>query len=244
MAAFNRQITGMEIVTRVLKAIGLPVPATIAGSTDATTVQLWSLLTELGQELLDAHSWQFKTKSLEIVTSPGVTVYDIPEDFERFVDSTAWNNTARIPMAGPMTEQQWAMLIARNLGGTTYQLQYRLNQGKLELYHSPSEANTLSLTYISRGWVQDGEDPLIFKDWMEKDSDICQYTPRLIVSMLRFRWRRAKGFDTTDLEREYIMAFDYAANADTPGQDLHLSSDGAYPYLGYYNIPDTNYGLP
>lgn len=244
MADINRQITGYEVVKRVLQAIGLPVPATVAGSTDALAVQMWSLLTELGQELLDEYSWQFKTKTYTIVTDPLIKTYDLPEDFESFIDATAWNATARIPLAGPMTEQQWAMLIARQLGGTTFQLQYRINQSKLELYYSPSEPNTITVTYKSRGWVQSGTDPLIFKDYMELDTDICQYSPRLIVSMLRFRWRRAKGFDTTDLEQEYIKALDFAKNADVPGQDLKLSYGGDYPYLGYYNIPDTNYGLP
>lgn len=243
MAANNRFITGYEIVRRALSVIGLPVPVSVAGSTDAVAVQCWALLTELGQELLNDHQWQLKTKTFTIVTDPLVKLYDLPVDFVRFVDNTDWNNTARLPLVGPMTEQQWALLVARQLGGTTFQLQYRLNQDQLELYYSPSTPNTLSLTYISRGWVQDGSDPLLFKDMMEQDSDICLFDPRLIISMLRFRYRRAKGFDTTDLEQEFNDALVNAQNNDSPAQTLNLSYMGRDDgYLGYKNMPDTGYG--
>lgn len=243
MPANNRQITGYTICKRVLSAIGLPVPASIAGSTDQMSVQMWSLLTELGQELLNAHQWQFKTKTFTLTTIPGVTVYDLPVDFVRFIDDTAWNRTARLPLVGPMTEQQWALLVARQLGGTTFQLQYRINNNQVELYYSPSDPNTLAMTYVSRGWVRDSTDTTMFKDTMEQDADICLYDPRLIVAMLRFRFRRAKGFNTTDLEQEYNTALEDAKNADSPGLTLDLSYNGNNDgYLGYKNMPDTGYG--
>jgi hypothetical protein len=227
----------------VLSAIGLPVPTSVAGSTDQVSIQLWSLLTELGQELLSEHQWQFKTKTYIINTDPLTKLYDLPIDFVRFIDDTAWNRTARLPLVGPMTEQQWSLLVARQLGGTTFQLQYRINNNQLELYYSPPDPNTLALSYVSRGWVQDGSDPSIFKDTMEADGDICLYDPRLIVSFLRFRFRRAKGFNTTDLEMEYNTALENAKNADSPGQTLNLSYSGQNDgYLGYKNMPDTGYG--
>lgn len=245
MADYNVRITGQEIVKRVLRVVGLPVPPSIAGATDAVSVQIWQLLTELGQELLDEFQWQFRTKTWSFPTDPLLTTYLLPVDLNRFIDLTGWNATGRIPLMGPMTEQQWALLKARQLGGNTMWLQYRINQGKLELYYSPSVPNTLTMTYDSRGWVQDAADPTKFKDQMENDGDVCVYDPRLIVAMLRFRWRRAKGFDTTDLEQEYINALTNAQNKDVPGQDLQLSTgnNGGFPYLGYTNMPDTGYGL-
>lgn len=243
MANFNRFISGYDICKRALRVIGVPVPVSISGATDATSIQVWALLTELGQELLGAFEWSMKTRTFTITTDPLVKVYDLPEDLSGFISATAWNNTSRLPMQGPMTAQQWALLVARNLGGTTITLQYRINNNQLELYYSPSEPATVSIQYISRGWVQDGGDPAILKDEMVADGDICLFDPRLMVAMLRWRWRRAKGFDTTDLEEEYNIALENAKNADVPGQDLDLSYPGSSSnYLGYKNIPDTGYG--
>ncbi len=242
MAAYNPRISGYTCVQRVLRTIGLPVPVSAAGATDAVSVQIWSLLTELGQELMELFDWQMRTKTLVITTAPGVLTYALPDDLVRLVDSTGWNMTAQIPMIGPMTSQQWALLKARELGGTDLRLQYRVNDGKIELYYSPSEPATLNFQYISRGWVQDASDPMIFKDTVEADGDIVLFEPRLIVAMLRFRWRQAKGFETSALEREFKQALEVAKNNDTPADDLRMSYGSQFPYLGYFNMPDTGYG--
>lgn len=242
MAANNRTQTGFQIVQRVLRAIGLPVPVSVASATDTLSVQIWSLLTELGQELLGMHQWTFKEKVFTITTDGVSLIYDLPDDFVRFVDQTGWNNTSRLPLQGPLTAQEWALLTARNLGGTTIALQYKLFNGKVQFYYVPTAANTVQMTYVSRGWVQDSVDPLIFKDTMEADADICLYDPRLMVAMLRWRWRRAKGFNTTDLEQEFITAFTNATNADSPGRALNLSGTLNYPYIDLRNVPDTGIG--
>ncbi len=243
MADYNPRISGYDCVKRVLRVVGLPVPVSAAGATDAVTVQIWQMLTELGQELMELFDWQLRTKTLVITTDPLVTTYALPSDFVRFVDSTDWNMTARIPLIGPMTAQQWALLKARQLGGTTLRLQYRINNNKLELYYSPSAANVLNLQYVSRGWVQDASDPLKFKDTLEADGDIMMFEPRLMVAMLRYRWRQAKGFETSALEREFKQALEQAKNDDVPGSDLALSSaSNQFPLLGYMNMPDTGYG--
>ena len=242
MAANNRTQTGYQICQRVLRAIGLPVPTSMSSSTDTLAVQMWSLLTELGQELLAEHQWTFKEKVFTITTVPGTLIYDFPVDFQRFIDATGWNNTNRLPLQGPLTAQEWALLTARNLGGTTIALQFKIFNGKVQFYYVPTTACTVQITYVSRGWVQDALDPLVFKDTMENDADICLYDPRLMVAMLRWRWRRAKGFNTTDLEEEFVKAFTAATNADEPGRDLKLSWDGNYPYIDLRNVPDTGIG--
>lgn len=242
MPDFNRFITGQQIVERALKVIGLTVPTSISGATDATSVQIWALLTELGQELLDEFQWEFRTKTYTFATASPTLVYDLPTDFQRFIDATGWNGTARIPLIGPMTAQEWALLQARQLGGTTLRLQFIIRNNQIEFYFVPDDANTININYIGRGWVQDAAVPTTFKDTLVNDADVVLYDPRLIVSMLRFRWRRLKGFDTTDLEQEYNNALINAKNNDTPGRDLQLSRANRYPYIGNFNLPDTGIG--
>lgn len=240
MPANNRTQTGFQIVQRVLRAIGLPVPTSAAGATDTLSVQIWSLLTELGQELLNEHEWSFKTKTFTITTD-GSLLYDLPDDFVRLIADTGWNNTSQIPVGGPISPQAWSYITARNLG-TTVQLLWRQVNDQIEFFSVPSTPQTVQFQYISRGWVQDKDNAATFKDTMENDADICLYEPRLMVAMLRFRWRRAKGFNTTDLEMEYKRALENARNNDSPGQTLFLSGAPNFPYLGDQNIPDTGYG--
>lgn len=238
MSNFVRYDTAGNIVKRVLGSLSLPVPTEVSSATDATSKQMWTLLTECGQDLL-RHNWQILTRTQSITTT-AETEYALPTDFERYIDETGWNNTGRLPLIGPLSSQQWRLLQARQLGGTTIRLQYVIEGDLIKLYQAPTPAQTLTLEYISRGWVRDANDPDEYKDHPESDADIVLYRPRLMVAYLKQAWRMAKGFASTD--QEYREALDDALYNDVSKSSLMLSSRAQYPYLGYQNMPDTGYG--
>jgi hypothetical protein len=242
MANFNRYITANETITRVLKIMGLRVPVSAATSQDATVRQLWAMLTELGQYLLDQNEWQMQTRTYQLTTTPPDLEYDLPEDFQYIVNSSGWNETARIPLIGPLTSQQWRLLQARQLGGTTLRMQYIIEDGKIKFYFVPPDAQTIAFDMVGRSWVRDATDPLIFRDYVENDADVVLYPPRLIMNGLRFWWRRAKGLEYSSDEEEFNKALEDAKYNDKPKNDLSLNNQGGFPYLGYLNMPDTNYG--
>ena len=241
MAEFNRFIEAGETVKRVLKSLGLPVPTSVSGATDATSRQMWALLTECGQELLSKYEWSMQIRTHTIVTDTGTT-YALPTDFEYYVDETGWNNTGRTPLIGPLNLQQWRMLQARQLGGTTLRLQYIISEGNLELYFAPTPAQTLELNYIGRGWVQDADNTAIYRDFAEADTDIVLFAPRLMITMLKLKWREAKGFDTVAAAAEFNTALNDAKYNDAPKKSLALGSRQKFPYLGFANMTDTGYG--
>ena len=244
MANFNRRISGYEVIKRVLGSQGLPIPVSAAGSQNAIDKQLWTFITEVGQDLLEKANWQSLTRVMTINTVPGQKIYPVPEDFQSFIDSTAWNNTARLPLIGPMSSQDWALLEARQLGGTTLRMQYIMRDGEVEFYAVPDEPQTITMPYTSRGWVRDANNANEYRDYVENDGDIILYDPRLIISALKRRFRIEKGFDATAADEEYTMALEAAKYNDKPKKDLSLNGRPGYPYLGYWNMPDTNYGTP
>lgn len=242
MAAFNRQETGYKIVSDVLKIMGLPVPVSISGGTDALSTQIWPLLTELGREVFGIYPWTLKQKILTITTDGSLT-YDLPDDFEGLIGDTGWNNTTQLPLAGPLSPQNWALIVARALGSSIVQLQWRLRNNKIEFYSVPTDPVEIQFHYTSRGWVQDAADATIFKDTLEDDADICLFDSSMMKAMLRWRWRAAKGFNTTDLQQEYITKLEIAKNADTPGKTMFLDRNTMdFPYITTANIPDTGFG--
>lgn len=243
MADFNRVETAGNIVNRVLSSLGLPTYASPSAATDKTCQQMWNLLTECGQDLISEYNWQALIRTQTITTDSG-TEYALPEDWERYIDSTGWNNTGRLPLIGPLNPQQWRMLQARQLGGTTLRLQYVIRDSQIELYFAPTPSQTLQIDYISRGWVQDASDTTVYRDHPENDADKVLYRPRLMITYLKYRWRQAKGFEATDAEKEYKDALAAAKYADAPKSDLQLNSRAGFPYLNYNNMPDTRYGNP
>ncbi len=243
MPDFNKFITTGEVVARVLQEMSLSVPVSISGSTDSTTALLWALLQREGEKLLgEADEWQMLNRTFTINTVADQLEYALPDDLESIVDDTGWNNTSRIPLIGPMTSQQWRLLQARQLGGTTLRLQYIIQDNKIVFYFAPSAAQEITFDYKGRGWVQDGTDPAVYRDYPENDSDIVLYKPRLIVAALKNRWRIEKGFDTVASSAERADALEDAKYTDRPKNVLSLGRQSRYPYLGYFNMPDTGYG--
>lgn len=240
MPAFNRISSVSVIMTAILQDIGLTVPTAFVGNTDTTISQLLRVLTNIGRELCLAYDWEFLHKEFTITTT-GVDTYSLPADYNGFVDGTFWNNTTRLPVIGPVTPQIWRMLKARNLGGNTISIQYRIVGDKIVFYQAPSVGQTLVLDYFSRGWVQDATD-MTYRDGVEKDSDLLYFDPRILESGVKLRWRQTKGFDTTAAQQEADSMWETVVGRDTPAPTLSLAPDFGYPYLGYNNIPDTGYG--
>jgi hypothetical protein len=248
MADFNRQQTGLVIVQEVCGQLGLPVPATaIAGiGTDATPVQMVALLNNAGRRLCKptrGYKWTLLTKTFSLDTVPAQNLYDVPADWDSFDDMTGWNFSQRLPMIGPATAPEWMAVQARNLGGNTISVIYRMRGGKMELFFVPaSGSQNLQISYTSRAWVRDANDPLIFRDYVSADADVVLWDAELIQSALKLAFLKAKGFDTSAAQAEYDEILEAAMNADSDAPVL-TSTPSAYPLISpATNVPDTGYG--
>lgn len=237
-----RTITGAQAVIDVLQSMGLPAPQSISDSQDPTVRQMWALATEVGQMLLTEFDWQILGK--EWVINLGVTpgpAFDLPADLQKFYVDAQWNRTTRLPMLGSLTEQEWQMIKARNLDGTTFALLFRVDSGKMELQQTVSSAQTIVLPYMSRNWVREpatsnGRDYLVAND------DIILFDPQLFKAKLKLEWLAEKKFDTTRQNDIYTSLLEAAKNIDRPARTLSMKPGGDYPYLGILNVPDTRYG--
>lgn len=240
MADFSRRITGAEAVTSVMKSLGLTPPPSIVGSADETANQMWELATDVGQKLCDVHDWQWLSRDHTITTVPGTTLYDLPEAFDGYIPDSQWNYTSRLPMLGALSTPEWQMVKARQLAGTTFALMFQVTNDKLELYESPSTAQTLVLPYRSRGWVVSATGTL--KDNLSENDDEVMFDPQLFKTALKLEWFSAKEFDTTRLEMSLNRLISSAKTKDSPARTLSIGCGTGYPYLGMLNIPDGGYG--
>ncbi len=247
MADFNTRQTGLEIIQAVCGQLGLPVPiAAVANPTDVTARQMLAQLNYSGRRLIkptDSYRWQVLLKTWILFTDPLVTEYPMPADFDSFEDLTGWNFSSRLPMLGPATDPQWQTLKARNLGSSTISVIYRSRGGKFEIYNTFPDPQELRIDYSSRAWVQSGADPLVFRDYIAADDDVCLYDPDLMIAALRLRFLTAKGFDTTAAAADYNQALESAICADTDAPVLTCNVNDTYPLIStQFNVPDTGYG--
>lgn len=75
-------------------------------------------------------------------------------------------------------------------------------------------------------------------------NDTVFFDPLLMVAKLRLLWLQAKGFDSTQAERDYARTFEQIVGNDVASPKLSLVSTGATvdALIGGQNIPITGYG--
>jgi hypothetical protein len=223
--------------------MAMTAPTDIAGSTDKRTLQFWQLATDVGQQLTKIpYKWQILTAEFTITTVIGQDKYDLPADFDGFVQDSAWNYTTSLPVLGSLQQFEWQMLKARLLAGTTFTALFRVADDKVQFYQPPTSVQTIVLPYTSRGWVRDGSDPLVRKDNLETNTDFVLFDPQLFKVALKLAWYENKQFDTAKVRAQYEALLSAAKATDSPSRTLSIGRAADYPYLGIMNIPDTGYG--
>jgi hypothetical protein len=95
---------------------------------------------------------------------------------------------------------------------------------------------------MSNAWVSLSGATATSKTAFTLDTDTCVFPDRLMVSGLKLRYFEAKGFDTTNLYRDYIAQLDIAKANDAGSQTLSMNPQLSQTLLGWAQIPDSGLG--
>jgi hypothetical protein len=241
-----------DLINRVAVAVGLNKSADPFASVDPAFVQLCTLATECGQDLVQENDWQQLERHHAFVTAPGDTgLYPLPEDFSYMIDQTGWQQGApgaAYPLLGPASAQWWSYLQASELFTVTIYAWFRIAQGELQLWpQPPAPGIPIAYKYVSRNWVLDGSSPPtapVYRDNVVQSSDVPLYEPILFLKKLKLAFLQAKGFDTTKAEDEYRVALEAWVGKDVSAPILSLNGSLNFnqPFLGSRNVPETGYG--
>lgn len=237
--------TANTLINRLMPEVGLKTDPDPVGSQQDTYVQMTALLTAAGRELAELFEWQILEKEFTITTAPGDSgVYDLPDDFSRFINQTGWDRTNRVQIGGPLTPQNWSYLEGRDLVSQSIYASYRLSVHKLELFpQPPPEGLDIRFEYISRNWVLEAS--LAGRDDIDNGSNIVLLEPILITKFLKCKWLEAKGFDASAARMEFENILESRRNKDKGAPTLNAArASRGVPYINsYYNTPDTGYGV-
>lgn len=239
MANYQRRITVQDCVNRVLGSFGLPLANSVVDSTEGNTVQMLTLLNDVGQKLIGENEWQFLSRD-QTITLDGSVRYSLPADFDRYIVDSQWNYTTRLPALGSVNTQNWQQLKARQLGGTTLAVMFRLDNDVVELYSDPAGGQQLVFPYVSRGWVMAADQSL--RDNVQANDDTILYPSELIREALTLRWMEKKGLDTTKQEEIVNQLLGAAKSKDSPSSTVSIVPGGGIPLIGPLNMPVTGYG--
>lgn len=235
--------TAAKVINLAASECGLTAVSDPYSSTDPAFIQLTNLLTSAGREMLGLHTWQKLMKTHTFLTD-GSTEIALPSDFGYMIDQTHWDQDNRRPLGGPLSPQDWTYLIGGNIAIGVIYVSFRVADGVMKLLPDPTPLNhTIFYEYVSKNWVLD-KDGVTEKDSPSDPNDVILYESSLIVKFLKLRFLEAKGFDTTAAMNQFTSVFMQWTGKDMSAPVLSMARNRIFPYLGWRNIPETNYGLP
>lgn len=212
-------------------------------SGDVNIAQLRRHLKSLGQDLVRDYQWTYLQREHSFITSAGQDTYQLPEEFQRFIDQTGWNRTQRMPLIGPVNAQGWQQLLVMTSAGVV-DIMYRIVGDQLKMFPTPQAANTISYEFICDRWVSVQGETEPQTTAPVNGEEILWFDRRLLVCGLKLRWLRAKGFDTAAVQDDYDRALSRAQGGDGAAPVLNLNRQpfAANRALDAANVPETGFG--
>tara|TARA_R110000803_G_C11983977_1_gene321094 strand:+ start:742 stop:1467 length:726 start_codon:yes stop_codon:yes gene_type:complete len=234
--------TASSIINAAAVEVGLLPDADPFGSQDQGFIQLRALFNSAGRELVTMFPWQVLQRTFSIATEAGDTgSYELPTDYDRLINQTGWNGQANLPVTGPLSPQEWAMMVGRNFGQTTLNVSFMFAENEIVLYPSPPPVGlAIDFLYVSRNWVR--ETSGMTSDRAVNTDDIALLPPLLLTKLLIVKYKAAKGIDIAVVSREFDMTYMSITGGDKGARVLSASGAVGFPYIGIGNMPFTGFG--
>jgi hypothetical protein len=161
--------------------------------------------------------------------------FDMPADFDRFIDQTMWDRRFQWALIGP-TSPQFDQWMRSGIVPTSPRRHWR-QIGKLptafRIFPPPTASGdfpgTLVWEYISKNWVQDGATGT-YKDSLQSDNDVPLFSEDMMVLGAKWRLWQIKGFSYAAMQAEYVDFVD-ARRAHDGGMPVLGLARRVYPYL-------------
>lgn len=246
MPNYSATTTATNIINRVAAEVGL-IPVTDPYD-DATAgfVTLTHLLNTAGEELSFMFDWEVLRAEHEITTTAIEDGdFDLPVDFLRILNETAWDRTNNVPMFGPLSVQEWSALLGRDFNSNTIYVSWRLAGDQLIIFprEPVGQVYDLFFEYIRNTWVLD-EGGSTFKKQIETGADTPLFNETLIARYLKVKFLTSKGLDATSAQDDFNEIMSILMGQNKGGRTLNAGRGGrAFPYVNpMRNVPDTNFG--
>jgi len=233
--------TALWVIQQAEMELGLPVSPVMAGSNEATATQLQALLNSAGYELSSNYQWEELNRDYIFDTVDGQDSYDLPDDYNYFIDSTGWDRSNRWPLLGPVSQQEWQAVVAWKVKAVlrTY---YKVQNKQITFFPAITSIRQMALSYASKNWVTSGIAPFAPKDMIDQDGDLMVLNPWLMVKLLKVKMWGAKGFDTSMLAMEFTTMWNSLTAKSKGNRVLSLAPQTGTILIGTQNIPPGGFG--
>lgn len=240
-----RQENAGTIINRAAVEVGLQQVSDPFSTTDEGFSQLVGLLNVAGNELTQLRDWAELTKELAFNTGTDLTNnrYDLPADYDRFIQQTGWDKTNDVALIGPLSPQEWAYLEGRDLASNTVYLHYRINAGAVQFYPDPAPTAEVSFRYVNRNWVRQADSTET--DQCTQASDTVLLDSLLMQKFLKVKFLSMKNMPNQDakLEFENILINRFGTDKGAMVLNASCPARGVRMLSMWNNVGDTGYGV-
>ena len=233
--------TTLSIIQQAAGELGLPVPTAVAGTSDATAIQLLALLNREGKAQVDETDWPALVTEGTWTMVEGQSVYTYPSDFRRLVQQSEWDRTNKWALLGPDTPQVRQWRNESNISQAGPRKVFQLTSGGVEIWPTPTSSGAvLVYLYIKNTWATTAGGTAIAS--LTADTDIPILDENVLTLGTMWRFLSAKGLDATVVKGEYDRALSQAKTREIGGRRLDQSPITTEQFIGFNNIPDAGYG--
>jgi predicted secreted protein len=216
----------LTVIQYVCERTNVPKPATVLGNTDTQIVQMLRLLEEEGNDLSRRGDWEgitFEATHTSLAAeSQGALTSIATNGFRYIKQGTLWDRTNKLPILGPLSDQDWQQMKAITTTGPRYR--YRIRGGNLLINPTPTAGYSWAFEYISKNWML-GIDGTTYKQYATLDSDTILLPEDLVLMGLRWRWKKEKGLEYAEDQRTYEFQVKDALGRDGGKPTLRMDGE-------------------
>lgn len=241
MASLQKLDTILYEVQQAFLQMSLPPPSGLFDSRDENALLMASVANLAGIMVNDAHEWQSQRKQWTLTGDGAVAAFDLPDDFDRFVDDTGWSRVTNQPVYA-LSPQRWARIKASP--SLTVSPFCRIMGNQL-VFSSPPAVGDIVFEYVDANWVNDGQALGATKSKATHASDVPRFDWLLMTLAIKLKWLEQKGMSTIAAQSDFNDRLAQLMQRDVMGQVLTLSgpAPGSFRYVDGMNAPDTGYGI-
>lgn len=213
-----------EILTSVLEYLGEEPEDTYIGNQNTEYARLAVFANSSAADIVKVHTWGVLKKQHAINITDGVTLYDLPSDFDRLISNTTYTNNRAVDL--PSSD---AVIAYNNLYGSSYNYQGRLLGKKVEFINAP--VGKLVFDYMSNEPIEHYKSGTAKR--FTNDGDKWLLDDELLIRAIKQRYTAQSG------ENDALAAQDLAARlrqvkiADTGSRSFNINetrNEMHYPY--------------
>lgn len=169
----------------------------------------------------------------------GKIAYNLPSDFDSFVDKTFWDNRFKWSLIGPITAQE-KQILRYGVVASGPRNKFYVRNDKMWLDPVPAAAFLIAYDYYSNAPVNKASGG-VSNVWTS-DMDTYALDEDCFIQGLKWRFLRAKGLDYSEEYQTYTSQTMEEVGKDGGVRELPLSRPTGTFLLDGANVPDTGYG--